>query len=307
MPDGSGRVGFIGLGNMGGPMSLNLVRAGFDVVVHDVRREAAQRHLDAGASWADSPAAVGAAGCDSVITMLPTPAHVEAVLLETDGLLAAMPSGTTWIDMSTSVPAVADRVREQATPRGVEVLDAPVSGMAKGAAAGTLQIFVGGDAASFARALPLFDVMGEPDRVLHVGGHGAGYTVKLMLNYLWFAHMIATTEVLTIGARAGVGIEVLRRALIASPANSHFVEHDVRSVLEHADYDESFALVLACKDLGLTVDLAREVGVPVEMAALVDQLFRRAKAMYGDLAGEMAPMRLYEDAVGISLRTGEPG
>ena len=148
--------------------------------------------------------------------------------------------------------------------------------------------------------------MGDPERILHVGGHGAGYAVKLMINQLWFSHLIATAEVLSVGVRAGVDLEVLRRALVASPANSNFLERDVLSILDHGDYDEGFALVLACKDLGLSVDLARSVGIPYELSGLVDQLFRRAKAQYGDRAGEMAPFRLYEDLVGAPLRR-KPG
>jgi 3-hydroxyisobutyrate dehydrogenase len=207
-----------------------------------------------------------------------------------------------WIDMSTSVPEVADRVRAQATARGVHVLDAPVSGMAAGARAGMLQIFVGGDQEVYERVRPVFDVVGDPDRIMLVGGHGAGYTVKLMINLLWFSHLVATTEVLSIGTSAGVDLAVLRDALLTSPAASNFLERDVLSVLRDGDYDESFALALACKDLGLAVDLAREVQVPAELSALVEQVYRRARRAYGDLAGEMAPVKLWEDLLESPLR-----
>ena len=132
--------------------------------------------------------------------------------------------------------------------------------MAAGARAGTLQIFVGGEEAVFRRVRPLLEAMGDPERILHVGGHGAGYTVKLMINLLWFAHLVATAEVLTIGTQAGVDLATLRRCLLASPAASNFLERDVLSVLEAGDYDDSFALALACKDLGLAVDLAGDAG-----------------------------------------------
>ena len=293
------RVGFIGLGHMGGPMSANVLAAGHEVVVHDVRREAAAELETAGAVWADSPREAGA-GQDVVITMLPRPEHVEQVLLGADGLLAGMAPGSVWIDMSTSIPAVADRVR--AVAGDVAVLDAPVSGMAAGAKAGTLQIFVGGDEAVFERVRPLLAAMGDPDRILHVGGNGAGYTVKLMINLLWFAHLVATAEVLSIGTQAGVDLATLRRCLLASPAASNFLENDVLSVLNDGDYDESFALALACKDLGLAVDLAGQVGVPVEVSAVVEQIYRRARAQYGDNGGEMLPVKLYEDLTGARLR-----
>jgi 3-hydroxyisobutyrate dehydrogenase len=295
------KIAFIGLGNMGGPMSRNLLAAGHDLAVHDVRREAAEEHERLGASWAATPAAAGS-GRDLAITMLPTPRHVEAVLLGPDGLLEGLAAGSVWIDMSTSVPEVADRVRQVADAKGVAVLDAPVSGMAKGAREGRLQIFVGGDEATYLRVRPVLEAMGDPQRIMRVGGHGAGYTVKLMINLLWFAHLVATTEVLTIGTTAGVDLAVLRDALLASPAASNFLDRDVLSVLSHGDYDDSFAIALACKDLGLAVDLAGAVGVPAELSALVEQVYRRARAAYGDLAGEMSPMRLWEDLAHTPLR-----
>jgi 3-hydroxyisobutyrate dehydrogenase len=294
-------VGFIGLGNMGGPMSANILAAGHDLVVHDIRADAAADLLAAGAGWAPSPRETGA-GRDVVITMLPTPRHVADVLLGPDGLLEGLRPGAVWADMSTSVPEVADRVRALAGPRQVAVLDAPVSGMAAGARAGTLQIFVGGDAAAYHRIRPVLEVMGDPDKILHVGGNGAGYTVKLMINLLWFGHLVATAEVLTVGVRAGVDLATLRRCLLASPAASNFLERDVLSVLERGDYDDSFALALACKDLGLAVDLARQTGVPAEVSALVEQIYRRARAQFGDHGGEMLPIRLLEDLTSTPLR-----
>ena len=299
------KVGFVGLGQMGAPMSSNLLAAGHDLVVHDLRADAAAGLLADGAAWAASPREAGV-GREVVITMLPTPRHVEQVLLGPDGLLEALPRGAVWIDMSTSVPDIADRVRALAGPRGIEVLDAPVSGMASGARAGTLQIFVGGDEATYQRVRPLLAAMGDPWRILHVGGHGAGYTVKLMINLLWFAHLTATAEVLTVGAAAGVELATLHRCLLASPAASSFLEHDVLSVLHHGDYDESFALALACKELGLAIDLARETGVPVEVSAVVEQVYRRARAQYGDDGGEMLPIKLLEELTMTKLRISTP-
>ncbi|ANW22385.1 3-hydroxyisobutyrate dehydrogenase (plasmid) [Streptomyces clavuligerus] len=286
---------------MGGAMARNLLTAGFPVTVHDIRREAAAAHLAAGADWADS-AADCAAAVDVLITMLPGPRQVEAVLLHA-GAAAALRPGSTWIDMSTSAPATARRIAEQQLDgRGVRHLDAPVSGMAKGAEAGTLQIFAGGDAAVYTELRPVLTAMGDPERIFHVGPRGTGYTVKLMINLLWFSHLVATSEVLTLGVKAGVDLAVLRDSLIASPANSNFLEHDIQDLLTAGDYDESFAMALACKDLGLAVDLGRDVGVPVELSALVEQIYRRGLAQYGGPAGEMIPVRLYEELAGIELR-----
>jgi 3-hydroxyisobutyrate dehydrogenase len=295
------KVAFIGLGHMGAPMCANILAAGYDLVVHDVRPEAAADLVAAGARWAASPREAGR-GQDVVITMLPAPRHVADVLLGPDGLLDGLAPGSAWVDMSTSVPEVADRVRVLAAPRQVAVLDAPVSGMAAGAKAGTLQIFVGGDASDYHRVRPLLEAMGDPERILHVGGNGSGYTVKLMINLLWFGHLALTAEVLSTGVRAGVDLGVLRRCLLASPAASNFLERDVLSVLERGDYDDSFALALACKDLGLAVDLARQAGVPAEVSALVEQIYRRARAQYGDSGGEMLPIKLLEDLTSTPLR-----
>ncbi|MFD8544445.1 NAD(P)-dependent oxidoreductase [Streptomyces sp. NPDC059649] len=299
------RIGFIGLGNMGGHMARNLITSGYPVVVHDTREQAAAEHLGLGAVWAPT-AADCAAQSDVLITMLPTPRIVEDVMLR-GGAAAALDSTALWIDMSTSTPAAARRVlTEVLDARGIRMLDAPVSGMARGARAGALQIFAGGEADDFARALPLFQVMGDHEKIMHVGGAGTGYTVKLALNLLWFCHLIATSEVLGMGVKAGVDLGVLRNSLLASPAASHFLENDLLSVLADGDYDDSFAMVLACKDLGLAVDLGRDVGVSTELSALVEQIYRRAKAQYGDHAGEMTPVRLYESLAGKDFRLPAP-
>lgn len=294
-------VGFIGLGNMGGGMTKNLQHHGFSLVVNDIRKEMAEPLLAKGATWANSPAEV-AEQSDLVITMLPTPKHVEQVAMGPDGLITALQPDGWWIDMSTSVPEVTERVRRQSEDKRLHIVDAPVSGMAVGAANGTLQIFVGATAEEFQALREVFEGMGDKDRIIHVGGAGAGYAVKLMINQLWFSHLVATAEVLAVGVKAGVDLATLRKSLIASPANSNFLEKDVLSIIEHSDYDEGFAIALACKDLGLSIDLARNVGVPVELSSLVEQIYRRAKSQYGDKAGEMTPVKLYEDLIGQELR-----
>jgi 3-hydroxyisobutyrate dehydrogenase len=295
------RVGFIGLGNMGGPMCGQLVDAGFDVAAYDLNTDALARARDQGARTAES-AAECAHGADALVTMLPAPPQVEEVLLGEGGVIAALEPGAVAIDMSTSSTAVGQRVVRAAGERGVEVLDAPVAGHPTRAQKGALGIYAGGPDEAFERARPLFEAIGDPERVFHVGPHGAGYTVKLMLNLLWFIQSVATAEVLTVGARAGVPLEKLHAALVASPANTNFLEHDVRAVLDAGDYDDVFPLRLVTKDLGLAVDLARDVGVPVELTALVEQVHRRARAEYGDAGGQISAIRLYEDLAGIKLR-----
>jgi 3-hydroxyisobutyrate dehydrogenase len=292
---------FIGLGNMGGHMSRNLAAAGIELVVFDTDPQRSRSAVAVGARPAVS-AVDAVANADVVITMLPTPDVIADVMLGSGGVLAAMAVGALWIDMSTSVPEVADRVRAAGADRGLRVLDAPVSGMSAGADAGQLQIFIGGEAADVAAARELFDVMGNPERVLHVGPHGAGYAAKLMINALWFVQLIGIAEVLTVGAKAGVDLAILRAALVASPANSQLLEHDYDGLLRSGDYDDTFAMALACKDLRLALELARSTGVDVPVAAQVNDIFEAARKRYGDNAGEMIPVRLYEDDNAQPLR-----
>lgn len=294
------RVGFIGLGHMGGAMATNIRAAGFELVVYDVLDAAVDPLVAAGATRATSPADLAGA-VDVVVTMLPGPVQVREVMTGPDGVLEHLAAGATWIDMSTSSPGLGRELAATTSRRRLGQLDAPVSGMAKGAKAGTLQIFVGGDESIYQTHRPLLEAMGDPQRIFHVGPIGAGHTVKLLLNLLWFDHAIAAAEAFVMGRLAGIDLEVLQRSLVASPANSHFIEHDINSVFE-GDYDESFAMRLVCKDLGLAVDMGRDLGVPVEMAALVEQIHRRALATYGPDGGEMLAVKLLEDLTDTPLR-----
>ncbi|MGE5228258.1 MAG: NAD(P)-dependent oxidoreductase [Deltaproteobacteria bacterium] len=295
------RISFVGLGHMGGPMSRRLAEAGLDLTVFDLDPARAAPALARGARLAAS-AAESARGATVLITMLPTPGAVEDVMLGAGRALSALPAGALWIDMSTSSPDVAERVRARGAQNGLRALDAPVAGMSAGAEAGTLEIFVGGAAADVAQARPILEHLGDPERIFHVGGNGAGYVVKLMLNLLWFDQLVAVAEVLAIGTRAGVDLEVLHRSLVEGPTASRLLARDLLPLLRDGEYEEGFSMALATKDLRLAVDLARAAGVPAELSAVVERLFTRARAVYGDEAGEMTPVRLYEEAAGVLLR-----
>jgi 3-hydroxyisobutyrate dehydrogenase len=295
------RVAFIGLGHMGGHLCRNVISAGYAVSAFDLDPEALARSAAQGARPAPS-VADGVRDAEILLTSLPGPPQVEAVLCGPEGAIAAMAPGSLVVDMSTSSVEVGRRARAAADAAGVELLDAPVAGQTIGADAGTLAIYVGGPAEAFARARPVLEAMGDPDRIFHLGAAGSGYAVKLLLNLTWFIQAVATAEALTVGVKAGVDLAALHGALVASPANSVFLERDVLPLLDAGDYDEGFAMKLVTKDLGLAVDLARDVGVPVELSSLVEQIHRRARAAYGDDAGEMSAVRLYEDLAGVELR-----
>ena len=292
------RVAFVGLGRMGSHMCRHVCAAGHRVAAFDLDLEAVQRAAAAGARPASSLADC-LEGAEVLLTSLPGPPQVDAVLSEALELLAP---GSLAIEMSTSSLEVGRRALRAAQARGIEFADAPVAGQTIGAEAGTLAIYVGGSDAAFERALPVLEAIGDPARIMHVGGSGTGYTVKLLLNLLWFMQAVAVAEALTVGVKAGVPLQSLHDALIESPATSAFLERDVRMVLDDGDYDEGFFMSLVTKDLRLAVDLAGEVGVPVELAALVEQVHRRARAVYGDDAGELSVVRLYEELAGVQLR-----
>ncbi|MGO9959131.1 MAG: NAD(P)-dependent oxidoreductase [Solirubrobacteraceae bacterium] len=299
------RVAFIGLGRMGSRMCRHVIEAGFDVSAYDIDAGAVERAAAAGASPADDLADC-VREAEILITSLPGPSQVDAVLCGDAGAIAALAPGSLIVEMSTSSLDVGRRALAAATARGVALIDAPVAGQTVGAEAGTLAIYVGGDTSAFARALPVLETIGNPARIFHLGGNGAGYAVKLLLNLTWFVHSVVTAETLTMGVRAGVRLDRLHAALVNSPANSVFLERDVLPLLEHGDYDEGFAMKLVTKDLALAVDLARDLGVPVELSSLVEQVHRRARAAYGDDAGEMSAVRLYEDLAGVKLRWDNP-
>jgi 3-hydroxyisobutyrate dehydrogenase len=304
LPDPISRVAFIGLGHMGGHMCRNVITAGFDVSAYDLDSEALARAAADGARAAESVADC-VRDAEILLTSLPGPPQVDAVLCGTaDGrsAISAMAAGSIVVDMSTSSLEVGRRARAAADAAGVHLLDAPVAGQTIGAEAGTLAIYVGGEPEPFGRALPVLEAMGNPERIFLLGPGGSGYAVKLLLNLTWFIQAVATAEALTVGVKAGVDLSRLHTALVASPANSVFLERDVLPLLERGDYDEGFAMKLVTKDLGLAVDLARDVGVPVELSPLVEQIHRRARAAYGDDAGELSAVRLYEDLAEVELR-----
>jgi 3-hydroxyisobutyrate dehydrogenase len=301
LPDPLTRVAFIGLGHMGGHMCRNVITAGFQVSAFDLDADALARSAADGARPADSVTDC-VRDAQILLTSLPGPPQVQSVLCGGDGAIAAMAPDSIVVDMSTSSLEVGRRARAEATAAGVHLLDAPVAGQTVGAEAGTLAIYAGGEPEAFGRALPVLAAMGDPQRIFLLGPGGCGYAVKLLLNLTWFIQAVATAEALTIGVRAGVDLSRLHTALVASPANSVFLEHDVLPLLERGDYDDGFAMKLVTKDLGLAADLARDVGVPVELSSLVEQIHRRARAVYGDDAGEMSAVRLYEDLAGVELR-----
>lgn len=300
-------IGLIGLGNLGNPMAVSALSAGYGFVVHSLDRREAENLLALGATWADSAAEVGARS-DVVITVLPGPRQVRDIMIGSGGVLEKMKRGSTFIDMSTSSVDVANEIKALADPRGVTVMEAPVSFLAKapiGASrnSASLQIFVGGSKESFDAHLPLFRALGGlPDQIYYAGSNGAGYGIKVLLNLLWFIYAAGTAEVLAIGSKLGLDLRMLQQALCASPTQSNFLQYDINGVLEAGDYDQGFTIDLVCKDIQLGIELGVKTGIDVEVSRIVEQLHLRALDTYGPKSGEMSVVKLYEEAAGTLFR-----
>ena len=279
------QIGFVGIGTMGTPMSLNLVRAGFPVIVFDVQPTGVERLVAAGATTATSLAEV-ARVADVVICMLPSPVEVEAVMYGDDGLLAHLRAGKTIIDMSTIDPVVTRKVAADAQARGIGMLDAPVSGASEGAKAGTLTIMVGGPAELLERYRPVLSAMGK--KIVHTGDVGTGEAVKLCNNLIAGIAMAAVAEAYALAERAGVDPKILYDVVRSSTGQG--AVHDSRplfpgigpdSPVDH-DFEPGFMVDLMCKDFGLAISAGRRYGVPLLLGAAAHQLFGAASALgYG--------------------------
>ena len=263
------RVGFIGLGTMGGSMALNVRRAGYEIVVNDIRTEASEPHLQAGARSANSAREVAEAA-DVVFTSLPGPREVEQVALAEDGLLSGMHRGTTWFDLSTNSPAVVRRLHERFGTKGVAMLDSPVSGGPAGAKSRKLALWVSGDKAAFERYKPVLDAIG--DQAMYVGPIGAGTVAKLVHNTAGYAILAALAEVFTLGVKAGVEPLALWEAVRQGAfGRSRTFDRLAEQFLPRQFDPAAFTLKLAHKDITLATELGRELNVPLRIAALVHE------------------------------------
>ena len=268
------RVGFVGLGIMGRPMVRNLLKAGFGVTVNSRTTASVDEMVALGAKRAASPAEAASA-TEMVITMVPDSADVEAVATGPGGVLEGSRAGLVIADMSTISPAVTRTLSAEAARRGCDWLDAPVSGGELGAIAGTLTIMVGGTASAFERARPVFGGMGS--RVTHIGPSGHGQTAKLCNQILAAVNLLASCEALVLGAKAGLDVVKLHEALTGGAANSWAFQNLGKKIIDR-DFAPAFKVRLQQKDLRLVGEAARELGVPIFAAGLVEQLLRVLEA-----------------------------
>lgn len=289
------RYGYIGLGNLGGHLAASLVRGGFDVTVHDIDRSLADRHLKAGAKWADSPAML-AAGCDAVITCLPSPPVSEKVLRQ---VLETIPAGATWIEMSTLGRDEICHLAAIAAEKHVRTMESPVTGGVHLAGQGKITVLAGGDVDLFELHKPALQAMGG--QIFHMGPLGSAAIIKVITNMLAFIHLVADGEALMLAKRGGLDLAQAWKAITASSGSS-FVHETEGQLILNGSYDIAFNMDLALKDLGFAMQFGREFGVPLDLAGLTHQTFVRGKAAYGGNAQSTQVVKLLEDVLGTDLR-----
>lgn len=297
------KVGFIGLGIMGASMASNVQKGGHELIVHDIRPDAAKPHLEAGAVWAGSPRQVAEAS-EVVLTSLPGPPEVEAVALGDDGLLAGLSVGKAYFDLSTNSPTVVRRLHATFAGRGIPLLDAPVSGGPRGARTRKLAIWVGGDEAVFQRFKPVLDAMG--DQVRRVGAIGAGSVAKLVHNMTTYCVQTALAEVFTLGVKAGVEpIELWEAVRYGATGRQRTFDRLADGFLRGKYDPPNFALRLAHKDVTLAVALAREHKVPMRIANMVLEEMTEALNRGWSNRDSRSPMLLQEERAGVQVRAAE--
>ena len=289
------RVGFIGVGNMGNPMCENVIRAGHEVVVHDLVEERAANLVELGAQWAESAAEVARLS-EVVLTSLPGPPEVEAVLTGADGVLAGAAPGMAYLDLSTSLPDVAKRLSAIAEDQGVVMLDSPVSGGVAGARAGTLAVMVGGDKDTFDRYEEVLGAIGE--HVFYMGDIGNGVLVKLVNNLVALTTQQVVQEGILLAEVAG--LDPMRAHEVMSVSSAQRFVGGVPRLLER-DYDNvSFALELDAKDVRLALEVAANHNTSLPVTAAAHQTLLRAKARGLGPKNLTATFQLLEESAGLA-------
>ena len=292
------RIGFIGLGALGEGLCNNLVKAGYPVTVNDLNKDLAQRLLAGGATWSDDVAGT-CRDADVVITVLPSPAVSRKVVEGAGGVFENLKSGGTWIEMSTTDMEDLLRLADVAATKGLTVLECPVTGGVHLANSGEITVLVGGEQSTFDRVKDILGTMGG--EIIYMGKMGNASVVKVVTNMLAFIHLIAAGEAMMLPAKYGVDPDATYRAIRASSGNSFVHETESKLVLS-GSYKVKFTMDLACKDLGLVNGIAEKIGVPLELGSMAQQIFRRARGLYGSQAQSPEVVRMIEAACGLELR-----
>jgi len=291
------RIGFIGLGNVGGKLAGNLLRHRLDLTVRDLNDGLVANFVSQGAHSAVSPRAM-AEQVDIVITCLPSPAASRAVLESADGVLAGLTPGKVWLEMSTTDQEEVKRIGALVAARGGMAMDCPVSGGCHRAATGNISIFAGGDRAAFEQVLPVLQILGR--QILHTGPLGSASALKVVTNYLCTVHLAALAEALTVCRVAGMDMNTAYEAIRISSGNS-FVHETESQVILNGSRDIGFTMDLVIKDVGLFDQLAQQLKVPLELSPLVLGIFRDGARRYGPREHSPNIIRRLEDACHVKV------
>ncbi|MDG2466024.1 MAG: NAD(P)-dependent oxidoreductase [Alphaproteobacteria bacterium] len=297
------KIGFIGLGNVGGKLAGSLIRNGYDVTVRDLDKTIAQPFIDKGAGWADSPKAM-AEHCDMIITCLPSPAACAAVMEAEDGILDGLSAGKIWAEMSTTDETEVKRLGALVASKGASAVDCPVSGGCHRAATGNISIFAGCDRAVFERILPVLTTLGR--RVLHTGVLGSASILKVATNYLATANLLTVCEALATMKKAGMDLNTTYEAFRISSGTS-FVHETEGQIILNGSRDINFTMDLVLKDISLFQDIADRSGIALEISPLMVSIFEDGIARYG--SRELSPniiKRLEDDNDVSVLASGFP-
>lgn len=291
------KIGFVGLGNVGGKLAGSLLRNGHDVTVRDLDPARVAEFVARGATAAASPRELAGA-VDIIVTCLPSPAASRAVAEGDDGFLAVLRPGQTWLEMSTTDYAEIIRLGALVEARGALFMECPVSGGCHRAETGNIAIFAGGPRAAFEQVLPVLTTMGR--RILHTGALGTASQLKVMTNFLCTAHLVALAEALTTCQAIGLDMNTTYEAIRISSGNS-FVHETESQVILNGSRDINFTMDLVSKDVGLFDRIAREHHVPVELSPLIVRLFQEGEAAFGPREFSPNIIRRYEEPLGIKV------
>ena len=286
------KIGFLGLGNVGGKLAGSLLRNGYDLTVRDLNQEIARPFLDNGAKWGESPKQM-AENVELIITCLPNPSASAAVIEADDGVLAGISKGKIWAEMSTTDEEEVKRLGSKVNVMGGEALDCPVSGGCHRAATGNISIFVGGERSSFEKILTVMKVLGR--RILHTGPLGSASVLKVMTNYLATANLVTLCEALTTAKKAGMDLSTTYEAIRISSGNS-FVHETESQVILNGSRDINFTMDLVLKDISLFQDIAERNGVPLEVSPLLIDIFKDGEERFGSREWSPNIVRRLEEA-----------
>ena len=291
------KIGFIGLGNVGGKLSRSLLRKGYELTVRDLNKELSHDFIKKGAQWGKNPKQM-ALSCDMIITCLPSPEACSKVMEEENGILAGLSEGKIWAEMSTTDADEVKRVSELVKSKGAEPIDCPVSGGCHRAATGNISIFAGCDRKTFEKALPVLKTLGR--RILHTGDVGSASILKVATNYLATTNLISICEALITCKAAGLNLNTTFEAFKISSGNS-FVHETEGQVILNGSRDINFTMDLVLKDIGLFDAIAKKNNIPLEISPLINKIFEDGQEKYGPREWSPNIIKRLEDATGISV------